>query len=91
MPPLTDAFLAAADERGFPVVEVPLPVPFISISQEVAAATAASPPSVPGGYVLPVSGPRSTAGYILAMVARPARRLNAGSRMRSRRTVECAA
>jgi purine catabolism regulator len=138
VPPLTDAFLAAADERGFPVVEVPLPVPFMAISQEVAAAvqvdtgqrlnaqlqvfgavrwlaagnlstgeifarlerlsgytlyacntrlgplldgvpvplpehrklipaTPASPPTVPGGYVLPVSGPRSTAGYILAM------------------------
>jgi len=38
VPPLTDAFLAAADERGFPVVEVPLPVPFMAISQEVAAA-----------------------------------------------------
>jgi PucR family transcriptional regulator, purine catabolism regulatory protein len=138
VPPLTDAFLAAADERGFPVVEVPLPVPFMAISQEVAAAvqvdtgqrlnaqlqvfgavrwlaagnlstreifarlerlsgyalyacdtrlgplldgvpvplpehrklipaTPASPPTVPGGYVLPVSGPRSSAGYILAM------------------------
>ncbi len=139
VPPLTDAFLAAADERGFPVVEVPLAVPFMAISQEVAAAvqvdtgqrlnaqlqvfgavrwlaggepehrrdlrpagaavrlhalrlqrrsagrcwtafpsrrrtqaklipaTPASPPTVPGGYVLPVSGPRGTAGYILAM------------------------
>jgi PucR family transcriptional regulator, purine catabolism regulatory protein len=138
VPPLTAAFLAAADERGFPVVEVPLAVPFMAISQEVAAAvqvdtgqrlnaqlqvfgavrwlasgdlstreifarlerlsgyslyacttqraqlldgvpvpppdqaklipaTAASPPTVPGGYVLPVSGPRGTAGYILAM------------------------
>ena len=138
VPPLTDAFLAAADERGFPVVEVPLPVPFMAISQEVAAAvqvdtgqrlnaqlqvfgavrwlaagklstgeifarlerlsgytlyacntqlgpllegvplpppgharyvpaTPASPPTVPGGYVLPVSGPRGTAGYILAI------------------------
>lgn len=138
VPPLTDAFLAAADERGFPVVEVPLPVPFMAISQEVAAAvqvdtgqrlnaqlqvfgavrwlaagnlstgeifarlerlsgytlyacntrlgpllegvpvppqglaryvpaTPASPPTVPGGYVLPVSGSRGTAGYILAI------------------------
>jgi purine catabolism regulator len=138
VPPLTDAFLAAADERGFPVVEVPLPVPFMAISQEVAAAvqvdtgqrlnaqlqvfgavrwlaagnlstreifarlerlsgytlyacntrlgpllegvpvpppehakyvpaTPASPPTVPGGYVLPVSGPRGAAGYILAV------------------------
>src|SRR5436305_10944265 len=38
VPPLTRAFLAAAGERGFPVVEVPIPVPFIAISQEVAAA-----------------------------------------------------
>jgi purine catabolism regulator len=138
VPPLTGAFLAAADERGFPVVEVPLPVPFMAIAQEVAAAvqvdtgqrlnaqlqvfgavrwlaagnlstqeifarlerlsgyrlyacttgrgplldgvpapppdhtkliptTPASPPTVPGGYVLPVSGPRGTVGYILAM------------------------
>jgi PucR family transcriptional regulator, purine catabolism regulatory protein len=138
VPPLTAAFLAAAGERGFPVVEVPLAVPFMAISQEVAAAvqagtgqllnaqlqvfgavrwlatgdlstqeifarlerlsgyrlyacttqrgplldgvpvpppdhaklipgTPTSPPTVPGGYVLPVSGPRGTAGYILAM------------------------
>lgn len=138
VPPLTKAFLAAADRRGFPVVEVPIPVPFIAIAQEVAAAvqgdtrqrlnaqlqvfgavqwlaagnlsvreiftrlerlsgyrlyactrqraplldgvpvpppecadlipeTVTSPPSVPGGYVLPVTGPRGTAGYILAM------------------------
>ena len=38
VPPLTDAFLVAAGERGFPVVEVPLAVPFMAISQEVAAA-----------------------------------------------------
>src|SRR5215472_8290093 len=31
--------------------------------------TPASPPTVPGGYVLPVSGPRGTVGYILAMEA----------------------
>jgi PucR family transcriptional regulator, purine catabolism regulatory protein len=138
VPPLTEAFLAAADQRGFAVVEVPLAVPFMAISQEVAAAvqvdtgqrlnaqlqvfgavrwlaagnlstreifarlerlsgyrlygcttqrgpllegvplpppdqaklipsTPASPPTVPGGYVLPVSGPRGTVGYILAM------------------------
>lgn len=136
VPPVT-ALLAAADRRGFPIVEVPIPVPFITIAQEVAAAvqmdnaqrlnaqlqvfgavrwlaaglstleiftrlerlsgyslyactlqrgplldgvpvpperyaelipsTATSPPTVPGGYVLPVSGPRGTAGYILAM------------------------
>lgn len=140
VPPLTGAFLAAASERGFPVVEVPLPVPFMAIAQEVAAAvqgdtgqrlnaqlqvfgavrwlaagnlstreifdrlerlsgyrlyacttgrgplldgvpapppdhakliptTPTSPPTVPGGYVLPVSGPRGTVGYILAMEA----------------------
>jgi purine catabolism regulatory family protein/PucR-like helix-turn-helix protein len=138
VPPLTEAFLTAADRRGFAVVEVPLAVPFMAISQEVAAAvqgdtgqrlnaqlqvfgavrwlaagnlstqeifarlerlsgyrlyacttqrdpllegvpvpppehaklipgTPTSPPTVPGGYVLPVSGPRGTAGYILAM------------------------
>src|SRR5579859_4285149 len=138
-PPLTAAFLAAAAARGFPVVEVPIPVPFMAISQEVAAAvapggagqrlnaqlqvfgavqwlaagnvsaaeifarlerlsgyslyactlgrttlleglpvpppeyadlipaTVTSPPTVPGGYVLPVTGPRGTAGYLLAM------------------------
>ena len=135
---VTAALLAAADRRGFPMVEVPIPVPFITIAQEVARprsrwttrsgstpscrcsgrcagwpracppwrsspgwngcratrctrarcsggrcstgsrchrsgtpelmpSTATSPPTVPGGYVLPVSGPRGTAGYILAM------------------------
>ncbi|MQA96106.1 MAG: PucR family transcriptional regulator [Streptosporangiales bacterium] len=39
VPPLHDAFFAAADERGLPVLEVPLSVPFIAISQEVAAAS----------------------------------------------------
>ena len=34
-------FLAAADRRGMPVLEVPLPVPFIAIAQEVAAAVQA--------------------------------------------------
>jgi PucR family transcriptional regulator, purine catabolism regulatory protein len=139
VPPLTRAFLSVAASRGFPVVEVPIPVPFMAISQEVAAAvalggagqrlnaqlqvfgavqwlasgalsaaeifarlerlsgyslyactlsrqplleglrvpppqyadlipdTATSPPTVPGGYVLPVTGPRGTAGYLLAM------------------------
>ncbi|MET9121109.1 PucR family transcriptional regulator [Streptomyces sp. NPDC004528] len=37
MPPLHDAFFDAAEERGFPVLEVPLAVPFIAVSQEVAA------------------------------------------------------
>src|SRR5262249_46912728 len=38
VPPLTRAFLTAAAQRNFPVVEVPIPVPFMAISQEVAAA-----------------------------------------------------
>ena len=38
VPPLTRDFLAVADERSFPVVEVPIPVPFMAIAQEVAAA-----------------------------------------------------
>ncbi|MCG5219027.1 PucR family transcriptional regulator [Streptosporangium sp. KLBMP 9127] len=38
MPPLHDAFFAAAEERGIPVLEVPLAVPFIAVAQEVAAA-----------------------------------------------------
>lgn len=139
VPPLTGAFFATAAARGFAVVEVPIPVPFMAISQEVAAAvapggagqrlnaqlqvfgavqwlaagnvsateifarlerlsgyslyactlrrtpllaglpvpppqyadlipaTVTSPPTVPGGYVLPVTGPRGTAGYLLAM------------------------
>ncbi len=37
-PPLHRAFLRAAEERGMPVLEVPLAVPFIAIAQEVAAA-----------------------------------------------------
>ncbi|MGX6447649.1 PucR family transcriptional regulator ligand-binding domain-containing protein, partial [Patulibacter sp. S7RM1-6] len=37
-PPLSEAMLAAADERALPVLEVPLVVPFIAITQEVAAA-----------------------------------------------------
>jgi PucR family transcriptional regulator, purine catabolism regulatory protein len=138
VPPLTRALRTVVAERGFPVVEVPIPVPFIAISQEVAAAaqgdvgarlnaqlrvfgavqwlaagrlsakeifgrlerlsgyslyactlrgaplldgvpvplpehadlmplTLPSPPTVPGGYVLPVTGPRGPAGYILAL------------------------
>ncbi|MEW1846872.1 PucR family transcriptional regulator, partial [Nonomuraea angiospora] len=38
VPPLHDAFIRAAEERGMPVLEVPLAVPFIAIAQEVAAA-----------------------------------------------------
>jgi PucR family transcriptional regulator, purine catabolism regulatory protein len=38
VPRLHKTFLAAADERGMPVLRVPLPVPFIAIAQEVAAA-----------------------------------------------------
>ncbi|GAA0409770.1 PucR family transcriptional regulator [Microbispora corallina] len=38
VPPLRRGFLDAAEERGFPVLEVPLAVPFIAVAQEVAAA-----------------------------------------------------
>lgn len=38
VPPLRPAFFAAARERGLPVLEVPLHVPFIAVAQEVAAA-----------------------------------------------------
>ncbi|MFD9944883.1 PucR family transcriptional regulator [Nonomuraea sp. NPDC059023] len=38
VPPLHPEFVAAAEERGMPVLEVPLAVPFIAIAQEVAAA-----------------------------------------------------
>ncbi|MFF3343065.1 PucR family transcriptional regulator [Streptomyces flavidovirens] len=38
VPPLRQAFLAAAEERGMPVLELPLQVPFIAVAQEVAAA-----------------------------------------------------
>ncbi|WP_377268963.1 PucR family transcriptional regulator [Peterkaempfera sp. SMS 1(5)a] len=38
VPPLHDAFTAAAEERGMPLLEVPLAVPFIAVAQEVAAA-----------------------------------------------------
>ncbi|MGW6522898.1 PucR family transcriptional regulator [Streptomyces sp. NPDC054962] len=37
MPPLHDAFFQTAEGRGFPVLEVPLAVPFIAVAQEVAA------------------------------------------------------
>ncbi|WP_429424086.1 PucR family transcriptional regulator [Nocardia sp. GAS34] len=37
-PPLHRAFLKTAQERGIPILEVPLAVPFIAIAQEVAAA-----------------------------------------------------
>jgi len=139
VPPLHRAFTAAADERGLPVLEVPLPVPFIAIAQEVAAAVQGdvrqrlgaqlqvfgalrwvasedvdaaevfrrlerlsgyalylcspqhrsllpgvpvpeerhrgllptgvgeAPPTVPGGYVLPVPAPGGAAGYLLAL------------------------
>lgn len=138
VPPLTRALRTAAADRSLPVVEVPIPVPFIAISQEVAAAvqgdmgarlnaqlrvfgaiqwlaagrlstrqifarleelsgyslyactlqgaplldgvpvplaehadliprTLPSPPTVAGGYVLPVMGPRGPVGYILAL------------------------
>jgi PucR family transcriptional regulator, purine catabolism regulatory protein len=137
-PPLTRALRTVVAERGFPVVEVPIPVPFIAISQEIAAAAEGdvgarlnaqlrvfgavqwlaagrlsareifsrlerlsgyslyactlqgaplldgvpvplpehadlmprslpSPPTVPGGYVLPVTGAHGPAGYILAL------------------------
>ncbi|SEF16344.1 purine catabolism regulatory protein [Streptomyces sp. Ag109_O5-10] len=143
-PPLRQAFLAAAGERGFPVLEVPLTVPFVTIAQEVAAAVSEksaerlgaqlqvfgalrwmaeedldipalfdrleqlsgyriflctpqgrpllpgvpapedlsvlpahpdAPPTVPGGFVLPVLGPGGAAGYLVALEqagARPA-------------------
>ena len=41
MPPLSRAVLETADRRGFPMLEVPLSVPFIAIAQEVAAAVQA--------------------------------------------------
>lgn len=138
VPPLHPAFFEAAERRGFPVLEVPLPVPFIAIAQAVAAAvlvdmgdslsaqlqvfgslgwltneglgpagifarleslsgltlylctaeggallsgvapppaelarlipkTPDGPPSIPGGYVLPVSAPAGPAGFLLAL------------------------
>ncbi|MDN3297622.1 PucR family transcriptional regulator ligand-binding domain-containing protein [Streptomyces ficellus] len=41
VPPLRQAFLAAAEERALPVLELPLQVPFIAVAQEVAAAAQA--------------------------------------------------
>ncbi|MGY1498035.1 PucR family transcriptional regulator [Streptomyces sp. QTS52] len=38
VPHLHAAFLQAAEDRGMPVLEVPLSVPFIAVAQEVAAA-----------------------------------------------------
>lgn len=38
VPPLTAAFCDAARERGLPVLRLPLPVPFMAIAREVAAA-----------------------------------------------------
>lgn len=138
MPPMSKTFLDAADERNFPVLEVPLSVPFILIAQEVAAAvqadsiqrlnaqlqvfgairwlssealnesqvfsrlerlsgfrlflcttrfqplfdgvpvpppecrallpgTADAPPTVPGGFALPIPVPGAPAGYLLAI------------------------
>ncbi len=138
VPPLSRAFLAEADRRTFPVVEVPIPVPFMAIAQEVAAAVSvdtarrlsaqlqvfgavrwlaageltsdevfaqlerlsgyrlyacnprgaplleglhvppaehfdliprstSTPPTVPGGYVVPVAGPNGHAGWVLAL------------------------
>jgi purine catabolism regulator len=138
VPPLHRAFLTAADERAFPVLEVPLAVPFIAVVQEVAAAVQQdagqrlgaqlqvfgalrwlaaeeletaelfrrlerlsgyaifactpqgrpllagvpvpgpehrtllpaapeAPPTVPGGYVLPIPAPGGPAGHLLAL------------------------
>lgn len=141
VPPLHRAFLAAAEERGMPVLEVPLAVPFIAVAQEVAASvhgdhrlsaqlqvfgalrwlaaedldTATlfkrlerlsgydvflctpygrpllpgvpvpsldvlpsepdAPPTIPGGFVLPVPAPGGPAGFVVAFEregARPA-------------------
>ena len=41
VPPLQPSFIEAADARGFPVLEVPLPVPFIAVAKTVAAAVSA--------------------------------------------------
>ncbi len=41
VPPLHATFLETAERRAFPVLEVPLPVPFIAIAQAVAAAVQA--------------------------------------------------
>ncbi|MEV4570893.1 PucR family transcriptional regulator ligand-binding domain-containing protein [Nonomuraea sp. NPDC049419] len=143
VPPLHPAFFETAEERGMPVLEVPLAVPFIAIAQEVAAALQEdashrlgaqlqvfgalrwlaaedldtttlfkrlerlsgydvylstrsgrpllpgipvppldvlpaepdAPPTIPGGFVLPVSAPGGPAGHLVALEregARPA-------------------
>ena len=141
-PPLHPEFFAAAEERGMPVLEVPLAVPFITISQEVAAAVNEdtrqrlgaqlqvfgalrwlaeedlgttelfarlerlsgyqvflctpqgrqllpgvpppedlsvlptdpdAPPTIPGGFVLPVTSPGGPAGYLVAFERQGAR------------------
>ncbi|MEV0378845.1 PucR family transcriptional regulator ligand-binding domain-containing protein [Nonomuraea sp. NPDC050643] len=143
VPPLHPIFFETARARGMPVLEVPLAVPFIAISQEVAAALREdashrlgaqlqvfgalrwlasedldtptlfkrlerlsgydvylstrhgrpllpgvpvpsldvlpaepdAPPTIPGGFVLPVSAPGGPAGYLVAFEregARPA-------------------
>lgn len=141
-PPLHDEFFRTAEERGIPVIEVPLAVPFITISQEVAAAIGEdtrqrlgaqlqvfgalrwlaeedldtptlfrrlerlsgyqihlcteqgrpllpgvpvpedlavlpaqpdAPPTIPGGFVLPVPAPGSPAGYLVAFERQGAR------------------
>jgi purine catabolism regulator len=55
---------ACTTGRGPLLDGVPVPPPD---QARLIPGTPASPPTVPGGYVLPVSGPRGTAGYILAM------------------------
>lgn len=143
MPPLRRAFFDAAEERGMPVLEIPLAVPFMAVAQEVAAAiqedarhrlgaqlqvfgalrwltsenldtatlfsrleklsgydihlctpqgrpllpgvpapdasviprSADAPPTIPGGFALPVPSPGGTAGFVIAFEregARPA-------------------
>ncbi len=138
VPPLHPTFVEEAERRRFPVVEVPLPVPFIAVAQAVAGAvqgdigqqlsaqlqvfgalrwltdeglavpelfsrlealsgydlylctpergplladvpapppalaaliptSADAPPSVPGGYVLPIPAPGGPAGFLLAI------------------------
>jgi purine catabolism regulator len=138
VPPLYPAFFEAAERRRFPVLEVPLAVPFVAVAQAVAAAVQAEigeslsaqlqvfgalrwltaeglsvpeiferlealsgftlylctadggtlltgvappppefadlvprqpdgPPTIPGGYVLPVSLPAGPAGFLIAL------------------------
>ncbi|TDT96056.1 purine catabolism regulator [Streptomyces sp. 846.5] len=141
VPPLHRAFLQAAEERGFPLLEVPLAVPFIAVAQEVAAAvqegagqrlgaqlqvfgalrwlategletaelfrrleqlsgyqvflctpqgrpllpgvpvpdpavlpdSVDAPPTIPGGFALPVLAPGGTAGFLVAFERKGAR------------------